>query len=182
MFKISERLDARYRAHDDGNTKKQDVLMEEGSEGDQSIIFSSAFVDLFYRVIYDEGYKLKNPKTRNFTAVETLYAPYLWITTATPMINRVDDLLGYLCLFWKPEWLDDLDDLDGWVGPNKLESRYKESVLASLAEEAPKYHALYGGHPLFVFDPRAFATLLNTGKMAQPAVSHLVLRAILSRI
>ena len=34
-------------------------------------------MDLFYRVIYDEGYKLKNPKTRNFTAVEILYAPYL---------------------------------------------------------------------------------------------------------
>ena len=68
------------------------------------------------------------------------------------------------------------------MGPDKLESRYEESVLASLVEEAPKYHALYGGHPLFVFDPRAFATLLNTGKMAQPAVSHLVLRAILSRI
>ncbi|EXJ83695.1 hypothetical protein A1O1_07319 [Capronia coronata CBS 617.96] len=82
-----------------------------------SLVMASRFAHLFHRVVCDEGHKLKNPRTKNMAAVETLYALRVWIVTATPMINRVADLLGYLWLFWTPSWLDDLEELDDYTLP-----------------------------------------------------------------
>ncbi|KIW77624.1 hypothetical protein Z517_10070 [Fonsecaea pedrosoi CBS 271.37] len=67
-------------------------------ESDDCTVYTSLFAGLFYRVVYDEAHKVKNPKTMNAIAIEKLYAPKKWFITATPIVNRVSDLLGYLYL------------------------------------------------------------------------------------
>ncbi|KIW74519.1 hypothetical protein Z517_12459 [Fonsecaea pedrosoi CBS 271.37] len=67
-------------------------------ESDDYTVYTSLFTGLFYRVVYDEAYKVKNPKTMNAIAIEKLYALKKWFITATPIVNRVSDLLEYLYL------------------------------------------------------------------------------------
>src|SRR5206468_823536 len=45
----------------------------------------------------------KNPQTLASHIVTLLQARYIWILTATPMLNRAIDFLGYLSLLWKSE-------------------------------------------------------------------------------
>jgi hypothetical protein len=40
------------------------------------------------------------------------------------MMNRVSDLLGYLNIFWRPNWIDDLDALDDYQLLGGYEDRY----------------------------------------------------------
>ncbi|KAL2448440.1 hypothetical protein ABEF95_007942 [Exophiala dermatitidis] len=80
--------------------------------------------------------------------------------SATPMINRVADLLGYPCLFWSPYWLDDLEQLDGYTVPKPAELRFEEEPLAAGRMEASvSRDVLKGGR-----------------------ISYIVLRTILPRI
>lgn len=66
----------------------------------------------FARVICDEGHKLKNPRTTTWRAVARLEVDCRWLVTATPMVNRDEDLGGLLQLLYRPEWEDDLDNHD----------------------------------------------------------------------
>jgi hypothetical protein len=34
----------------------------------------------------------------------TVEADYHWILTATSMINRISDYIGYLLIFWRDAW------------------------------------------------------------------------------
>lgn len=58
----------------------------------------------FYRLVLDEGHKVKNPKTKTAHAAKLVRAKHTLIVTATPMINRVNDLAGYLDLLFRDEW------------------------------------------------------------------------------
>jgi hypothetical protein len=69
---------------------------------------TSDFTGVFARVIADEAHKLKNTTSHNHNVIDGLHAPYMWFLTATPMINRVDDLLGYLWLLWDQVWMRDV--------------------------------------------------------------------------
>ncbi|KIX01027.1 uncharacterized protein Z518_10093 [Rhinocladiella mackenziei CBS 650.93] len=165
---------------------KNDNDFDDGSDidgdDDDRVVYTNRLAHLFHRVICDEGHKLKNPRTKNAKAVEVLYAPKLWIVTATPMMNRVSDLLGYLCLFWRPEWNDDLDVLDGWTLPSSATKRYEKTTLDDWQDRAPHYCQKYRHQPMFLFDPALFTKLHNQGELAGGRVSHLVLRTILSRM
>ncbi|KAI1622650.1 hypothetical protein EDD37DRAFT_482716 [Exophiala viscosa] len=143
---------------------------------------TSKFAGLFHRVICDEGHKLKNCRTRNATAIDKLYAPKKWIVTATPMINSVADLLGYLYLFWNPAWKLLMDRLDGWEIPTTAEELYKEETLVTFREKCPNYQAKFGEVPLFMFDPQPYAALINSGKMSVAKTASRVLHALLSRL
>ena len=56
------------------------------------------------RVLCDEGYETKNAATKNNLAICRLDAKHVWFITATSMINRTIDLIGYLTALFKPEW------------------------------------------------------------------------------
>ncbi|KAK7897680.1 hypothetical protein LTR67_004310 [Exophiala xenobiotica] len=130
----------------------------EDTDGDP-LVWANQFKGLFVHAVCDEGHKIKNPRTRVHLTIQTLFARLNWIVTATPMINRVSDLLGYLNIFWRPNWVDDLDTLDDYQLPGDYKDRYKESLLDSIDTECPQYAARYANMPMFIFDPRAFATL-----------------------
>ncbi|TGO10789.1 hypothetical protein BTUL_0125g00020 [Botrytis tulipae] len=65
----------------------------------------SQFKDKFLRAILDEGHLAKNPETITHQSVSNLNAPHNWIMSATPLINSVSDLYGFLSLFWDEERL-----------------------------------------------------------------------------
>ncbi len=47
-------------------------------------------------LICDEGHKVKNRHASAHEAVAKLDAPHMWFLSATPMIEQVTDLRGYL--------------------------------------------------------------------------------------
>jgi SNF2 family DNA or RNA helicase len=49
-------------------------------------------------MIPNEGHKVKNPRTKTAHAAKLVEPDHTIIVTATPMINRVSDLIGYLDL------------------------------------------------------------------------------------
>ena len=51
----------------------------------------------------DVGHSVQNPQTQRHRGPYRLYAPTVFVTTATPAINKTADMSGYLN-FWKPEW------------------------------------------------------------------------------
>ena len=56
------------------------------------------------RVLCDEGHETKNAATKNNLAICRLDAKHVWFITATSMVNRTVDLIGYLTALFKPEW------------------------------------------------------------------------------
>jgi len=48
------------------------------------------------RIILDEAHRIRNTKTVTGTSVLKLKAPYKWALTATPIVNSLDDVVGYL--------------------------------------------------------------------------------------
>ncbi len=99
----------------------------------------------------------------------TVEAIYHWILTATPMINRVPDYMGYLLIFWRPGWEYDVfgDDLT-----RSYEPSFWEGIPST-------YQHWVGNTPLFVLNPRNFARLANRGHLTGQVVRD-VLQAILS--
>src|ERR1700743_3722791 len=79
VYKLSRKIDAKNRAEDEVDSESED---EAEDMDNQTTVYSSVFANIFHRVVGDEGQKLKNPKTRNFAAIETLYPPHIWIATA----------------------------------------------------------------------------------------------------
>ena len=85
----------------------------EGVLIDISNEYSTILAGLFHRVVLDEGTKVKNPQTLAANMIMLLKAPNKWVLSATPMMNRAIDYLGYLYLLWdEAMMLDDEEDYD----------------------------------------------------------------------
>lgn len=145
-------------------------------------VYANIFQHLFYRAIFDEGHKLKNAETRNFFAAYTVFAPKVWYVTATPMINRISDLLGYLNFWWKASWLEDLEVLDDYSLPASPETRYIDDTIQDIEQQCPNYMAKYRGQHLYLFDPKAFSKLYNKGSLDGGRTTSTVLKAVLTRV
>jgi hypothetical protein len=141
---------------------------------DESKVWTNIFKHCFRRVICDEGHKLKNSRTRNHRAVFKTFAPCVWILSATPMLNSVVDMLGYLNLFWQADW-----DLKEEHMPDSLVELYSDTFRRDYHDhqQSPPQH---GSHlDLFILHPKHFATLYNRGQL-QGTVAYNVLRPILA--
>ncbi len=91
VHQIARQIEADRHKKSDRRNDKDDT----GTKPEDDVtVHSSKWGGLFIRWICDEGHKLKNCRTQNAISIEKLYAPKKWIVTATPMINRVEDLLG----------------------------------------------------------------------------------------
>lgn len=64
----------------------------------------------FARVVMDEGHRVKNSQTQASNLVAMLDPPYRWILTATPIMNRAIDYVGYLTLLCRQDMLLDTRD------------------------------------------------------------------------
>jgi SNF2-related domain len=58
----------------------------------------------FTGMICDEAHALKNPQSLNSSAFSAIDCQYRLFLTATPLLNAVTDLQGYLQQFYNPDW------------------------------------------------------------------------------
>ena len=77
---------------------------EENLTNNQLQILHSFVPSIFKRVCTDEAQKLKGHRTWAFTAVQLLNADIVNLMTATPMLNRLTDLLELLILLWQEDF------------------------------------------------------------------------------
>lgn len=56
-----------------------------------------------YRIYLDEGHLVKNISSLKHRTTVTVETKYRWILTATPLINRKEDILGLLHILWREE-------------------------------------------------------------------------------
>lgn len=126
---------------------------------DIKVTYKTRLAGRFQRVVMDEGHKVKNPLTIASHLVGLLQAPIRWFLTATPMLNRAIDFLGYLYLLW-----NDMMALQAEEDPPGAADRYLQDVTPALT---PAY--LTGGRydwekyrmPLWRLDPFYFRRQLN---------------------
>ena len=140
---------------------------------------------VFGRVICDEAQRLKNPFTHSHISVARLRAPILNFLTATPMINRPIDLVGFLHLVWKDEFeIEDGQSQDG-ADDNMVDTSF--SINQEFEQAKAKLALTPLSSPdsmrpfLHFLNPARFVSLMNTpgGGQVDPRVSHLVLPVIL---
>lgn len=121
---------------------------------------------LFGRVVADEGHMLKTISTRVHQSVARLGVPRQWFLTATPMINRVIDICGFLTILYKEEW----DDIAA-ASPGSGNEEYQQYAAQETTEPAP----------LFLLSPNRFVKLIRKGHLEARA-GHYVLKAIMPLI
>ncbi|KAI9882008.1 MAG: hypothetical protein M1823_006268 [Watsoniomyces obsoletus] len=112
--------------------------------------YTSVLADCFGRIICDEGHRIKSARTRTHRAIVALRAPYHWVISATPMMNRASDLIGYLNFFWRPEWM-----------PEELTTTHPDYYTEACWESmSSQYRSKYSA-PLYRLNPAVFAALAN---------------------
>lgn len=122
-------------------------------------IYTSAMADTFGRVICDEGHRIKSCRTRTHRAIVATRAEYHWVVSATPMMNRASDLIGYLNFFWRPEWMSDV------LLPGKSLQGAGVYGPEIWQQVHPDYRRKYDNLPLYRLDPTIFANLANRAKI-----------------
>ncbi|KAJ7336392.1 SNF2 superfamily protein [Mycena albidolilacea] len=83
----------------------------------------------FYRVVLDEAQNIRNKRTRVSRAVTDLNAKYRWCLTATPIVNNLSDVYGYLRFLRVRPWYD-WKEFNDHVG--KLEKKNPQLAVTRL--------------------------------------------------
>ncbi|KAL6249156.1 hypothetical protein RBB50_004219 [Rhinocladiella similis] len=91
--------------------------------------------------------------------------PTIWIQSATPALNRPSDLTRYFTLWWKDQFLTDLEKKVLFLRTlrRRTQSSFgipSRSFIPSMSPDVAKYHA-----PPFMSNTQAFASLCNQGRM-----------------
>lgn len=103
---------------------------------------------VFRRVICDEAQKLKHLNTLAHKSVKDLEAPLTNLLTATPMLNKPNDLEGLLDLLYDENWVRS-DLACGILALDEYETVFREMRRTPLnAANLAAYR--------WLFDPRAF--------------------------
>ncbi|KAK5228616.1 hypothetical protein LTR47_000057 [Exophiala xenobiotica] len=97
--------------------------------------YGSCVKYLFAIVVCDEGNKVKNSDSQVHLAVAKLFAPKVWIQSGTPALNAPVDLTGYLALWWRDEYNDDIDNCE----LPEDERMYTDATWAKVQKKCPDY-------------------------------------------
>lgn len=135
------------------------------------------YVGEFDRIIADEGHYLKDPSTDNHKVVLSTKAPKLWLLTATPLMNKTADLLGYLNLLWRDKWLQTkmIDDPDCHLLHNFEELQREYATLSVGKGEGPL------PAPLWMLNPKYFSRMRVDGDLTA-ATAFEVLPCLMRRL
>ena len=116
--------------------------------------YTSRFQGAFEHVLCDEGHRLRNAHTRNAVAVRLLRAGFLWLITATPLLNAYRDMVGLLHLLWRDAWREDLSDQDQQM-VKSLEELEIFTTCETWGQADPKWRLL--------LEPHLFNKLFESG-------------------
>lgn len=79
--------------------KEEDEIAEQDEVDEEEMVEASNLFDVKWdRVIFDESHYLKNVNGKTFKRALTLQSEKLWIVTATPVFNKLDELFAYVKL------------------------------------------------------------------------------------
>ncbi|KAK5210168.1 hypothetical protein LTR41_003836 [Exophiala xenobiotica] len=78
---------------------------------------------------------VKNSDSQVHLAVAKLFAPKVWIQSGTPALNAPVDLTGYLALWWRDEYNDDIDNCE----LPEDERMYTDATWAKVQKKCPDY-------------------------------------------
>ncbi|PGG95128.1 hypothetical protein GX51_08320, partial [Blastomyces parvus] len=67
---------------------------------------SCKYSDCFARLVLDEAHHVKSMNADAHAVVQSMDYSFVWFNTATPALNKVSDLVGYLNLIWRETWVD----------------------------------------------------------------------------
>lgn len=156
---------------DDGAIEIMDDEETMGSnELDPSKEYYSLLNSKIGRVVLDEAHKIRNPQTKVAEAVRQLKPKgpqsglaemIIHLVTATPMMNRGADFVGYLSMFW-------CDELDVDVAESYGDFEFDPYDETHVPEHTEIYQT--GGEldfdryqlPLWRLNPSTFAAAMNT--------------------
>jgi SNF2 family DNA or RNA helicase len=152
-------------------------------------MYASHFKQSFARVVCDEAHFLKNHRTRSHVAIDALQAEKLWLVTATPMMNTVGDLFGYLRLLWRPEWAEwtivvDRLKLDAYKDDFDYLKAVKERYPTIEKESLRRLSTTVNRHGVrpWALEPSNFKTLAMASAPMSAESAQIVLPAILKQI
>ncbi|KAK7046715.1 putative ATP-dependent helicase C23E6.02 [Favolaschia claudopus] len=83
----------------------------------------------FYRIVLDEAQNIRNKRTRVSRAVSELDAKHRWCLTATPIVNSLVDVYGYLRFLRIRPWYD-WQEFNGHIG--KYEKKQPQLAVTRL--------------------------------------------------
>jgi hypothetical protein len=143
---------------------------------DKRRTYGNWFKHLFAVVVCDKGNKVKNPNSQVHLVVAKLFAPTVWIQSATPALNAPVDLTGHLALWWRDEYSEDINNFE----LPEDERMYTDATWAKVQKKCPAYAAKHQ-EPLYILNPVSYARLCNAGKMTGE-VANTVLRYLLNHM
>ncbi len=95
---------------DEDEAEDQQLLAEESTFETYLVNYTSLFPNMFARFVLDEGHVVRHPNSGISRAAKLLAPSFLWIVTATPLLNKTRDFYGYSQLLYNSEWPLDLRD------------------------------------------------------------------------
>ena len=154
-------------AIEDEGMKKQDAT---------KIRVSCRIPEVFKRAICDEAHLLKSPESIMHRAVKGLKAEYMLFMTGTPMINRSNDLLGFVELMWRPEF--------AVAGKEDIGFEDFEEAKDTLADQNQMLNPDNISSFLHLLNPAFFADVAkgSNGNQLDPAVAQKFIPTILQII
>ncbi|KAF4546952.1 Hypothetical protein D9617_88g007500 [Elsinoe fawcettii] len=112
------RLEAEIEAEGE-NARRREAAVESAAPSEVVADYSSRFEGCFNGAILDEGHKIRNPDTRNHWTILKVKIKNILILTASPLIDRVEDLRGIMTFFWDKlasSAVKELNPEDGDIG------------------------------------------------------------------
>lgn len=152
----------------DGITDAEDNIAvskhkEKSKETANPKIYETIFKGRFHRVILDEGHMVKTIGTRRHHSVAKLEAYHYWFVAATPMMNKVLDLCGYLDILYREEF-----DIPGRTvkgRPDELLAEFENCRDRADLEQNP---------PLHLLAPQRLAMLADKGHFSSRCGMHVL--------
>ena len=144
--------------------------------------YRSQVAKRFEICVCDEAHNLRNRTTLIHTAVATTLFKCHWFITATPMMNKMLDMHGFLSLVWKPKWKLQLGDNIDYSQIYEQDFVPDESTYDNNDDDSYGLKkTLEQGYKLYLLDPLAFIRQSKNGHFT-PATARNILPPIIEQI
>ncbi|KAK5561910.1 hypothetical protein LTR46_000715 [Exophiala xenobiotica] len=108
---------------------------DDGAPMDKRRTYGSCVTYLFAIVVCDEGNKVKNPNSQVHLDITDSFTRQMRDSSDTPALNAPVDLTGYLALWWRDEYNDDIDNSE----LPEDERMYTDATWAKVQKKCPDY-------------------------------------------
>jgi SNF2 domain-containing protein len=148
--------------------------------------YISAITYKFERVIVDEAHSLRNPHTLISESVKCVQKVCIHCLTATPVLNHVRDLRGFLFQVYQQSWnvgigFDAQNAYKPDFFPTLLAEHGKEGIIPPVVKQAWEKDKVF----LPILDPHLYNTACNQEEFSAKLISEImppILQCLMVRI